>query len=190
LDRLHIAKGSRIVDVGFGSNKELLTLSSIVGETGLVFGIEHSETLVKKAEREINVANVRLSVGDAVRLPLPEDSAKIILFKGALHEVKDVQQALLEAKRVCNNGGKIVIVDFSQFPVTWLKMSNLKWRLGHPWRILGSPPDLHAGFERKQIQSHLEKTGLREELYEHNLGQGRFYGHPVTMFLATSTVQK
>jgi len=37
LDRLHIAKGSRIVDVGFGSNKELLTLSSIVGETGLVF---------------------------------------------------------------------------------------------------------------------------------------------------------
>ena len=73
LDRLQIAKGSRIVDVGFGSNKELLTLSSIVGETGLVFGIGPSETLVKKTEREINVANVRISVRDAVRLPFPED---------------------------------------------------------------------------------------------------------------------
>ena len=34
---MYIAKGSRIVDVDFGSNKELLTLSSIVGESGLVF---------------------------------------------------------------------------------------------------------------------------------------------------------
>jgi len=136
LDRLQIAKGSRIVDVGFGSNKELLTLSSIVGETGLVFGIEPSETLVKKTEREINVANVRISVGDAVRLPFPEDSADIVLFKGVLHEVKNIQQALLEAKRVCNNGGKIVILDFSQFPVAWLRRSNLKWRLAHPWRFL------------------------------------------------------
>jgi SAM-dependent methyltransferase len=190
LDKLLIPKGSRVVDVGFGSSKELLALSSIVGEAGVVSGIERSKGLVKKVEAELGVANVHIFVGDAVQIPLPENSVDTILFKGVFHEVKDIEQALLQAERVCDKSGRIVIVDFSSFPKAWLKLSNFRWRLGHPWRILGPPPDLHAGFGQEEIRSFLEKAGLRLERYEDSVAQGRFYGHPVPMFLATSIVYK
>jgi len=84
-------------------------------------------SLVKKIEAELDVANVRLFVGDAIRVPLPADSVDIVLFKGVLHEVKHTVDALFEAKRVCHKSGRIVIVDFLSFPLTWLKRSNLRW---------------------------------------------------------------
>ena len=137
LDQLLIPKGSRVVDIGFGSSKELLALSNIVGDAGVVYGIERSRSRVKRVEVELGVANVRLFAGDAIRMPLLVDSVDMVLFKGVLHEVKQIEEALLEAKRICYKGGRIVIVDFSSFPMTWMKQSNLRWRLRHsledPW---------------------------------------------------------
>jgi ubiquinone/menaquinone biosynthesis C-methylase UbiE len=191
LDRLHIAKGSRIVDVGFGRSEELLVLSGVVGETGTVFGIERTRKLVEKIRAELaGTKNIRVMVGDASRMPVPESSANSVLFKGVLHEVVDVHVALLEARRICNNDGRIIILDFSPFPYKWLNRSNLKWRVRHPWRILGSPPDLHPGFSREQIISFFEKASLTEERYEDNFAKGGFYGRPVPMFLAISSVNK
>src|SRR2546426_2191257 len=60
LDQLLIPKGSRVVDIGFGSSKELLALSNIVGDAGVVYGIERSRSRVKRVEVELGVANVRL----------------------------------------------------------------------------------------------------------------------------------
>src|SRR2546426_4659382 len=190
LDQLLIPKGSRVVDIGSGSSKELLALSNIVGDAGVVYGIERSRSRVKRVEVELGVANVRLFAGDAIRMPLLVDSVDMVSFKGVLHEVKQIEEALLEAKRIFYKGGRIIIVDFSSFPMTWLKQSNLRWCLRHPWKILGSPPDLHAGFGREQIHSFLEKAGLRVERYEESVAQGGFYGHPVPMFSATSIVYK
>jgi ubiquinone/menaquinone biosynthesis C-methylase UbiE len=111
-------------------------------------------------------------------------------LKQSLHEVADAHRALLEAKRLCNNGGRIMIVDFSPFPEKWLNRSNLKWRVRYPWTILGSPQDSYSGFSREQIRELFENVGLGEERYEDSFAQGGFYGHPVPMFLASTIVNK
>jgi arsenite methyltransferase len=133
LDRLSIEAGSRIVDVGFGNSQALLVLLRLVGDTGMVFGVERSKKSVSRAIEELaKVKNVRISVGDVNHLPAPDDSADVVLFKGVLHEVHSPDRALSEAKRVCKSGGRIVIIDFSEFPETWLRKSNLRWRIRNP----------------------------------------------------------
>ena len=86
--------------------------------------------------------------------------------------------------------GTIAIIDFSPFPEAWLKGSNLNWRVRHPWKIFSRPPDLHPGFSREMISRLFEKAGLKQDYYEDNVLQGRFYGRPVQMFLSTSIVRK
>jgi len=84
---------------------------------------------------------------------LSNESVDLALFKGVLHEVPIVSQALREAGRVCRRTGKIAIVDFPAFPENWLRWSNLKWRLQRPWRIFALSPDKHAGFSRTELLS-------------------------------------
>lgn len=191
LGRLHIAKGARVFDVGFGTSRELLVLSNIVGDSGSVFGVERSRRLVRKTARELHSkSNVRTSLGDAHSFAAPDNSVDIVLFKGILHEVRDPNIALLEAKRVCDNEGRIMILDFSPFPGLWLRRSNFRWKISRPWRLLASAPDIHPGFSREGIRSFFRHSGLVEDLFEDNFAPARFYGHPVPMFLSASTAHK
>jgi ubiquinone/menaquinone biosynthesis C-methylase UbiE len=191
LERLMIPKSSIVVDVGFGEFQELRDLSNIVGEAGQVIGVERSKNIAKNipVEPETN-KNVRILSGQACRIPVPDGAADVVLFKGVLHEVQDIIGALREAKRVCRNGGKIMIIDFSEFPNIWLRQSNLKWRVRHPWTLLRSPLDQHPGFSKEEILSILQKTDLRGDVYQDNFAQGRFYRYPVPMFFTSTTINK
>jgi ubiquinone/menaquinone biosynthesis C-methylase UbiE len=151
VERLGIASSSIVLDIGFRNVEELVTISNLVGEHGLVYGIEPDQSLITRAVEQVNhISNIRPIVGDASKVPLPEKSVDIVIFKGVLHEVGNPLKALSEAGRICRKDGKILIIDFSAFPKRWLMWSNLRWRLRHPGKIFATSLDKHPVFRAKQ----------------------------------------
>ena len=187
MEQIGIPSGARILDVGFGRAEELLELASLVGPDGTVYGLERSGSPANKAARRLDdVKNIQLLKSEATRVSLPDASLDMVLFKGILYEVKDVPRALREAARLCCADGRVVIIDFSRFPEDWLRASNRRWVMRHPWRIFSERPDKRPGFSRQETLAILREASLSLERFEDNFAQGGFSGHAVPMFLAVA----
>ncbi len=188
---LGISRGLNVLDVGFGPPSELFAISNLVGDEGMVYGVELDKSRLETALGQIqDTINIRVMPGSSHKIPLSNQSVDIVLLKDVLHEVPIVSQALSEAGRVCGSTGKIAIVDFTAFPENWLRWSNLKWRLQRPWKIFALSPDKHSGFSRTELLSYLEDSGLSLEKYEDNFLRGGFSGHRVPMFLAVAKTRR
>lgn len=187
LERLGLVPSSIVLDLGFRDPNELVLISNLAGEIGLVYGIEPDQSLIAKTIEKVNhIKNVRPMVGDASKVPLSDESVDVVIFKGVLHEVRNPLRALNEAGRVCREGGKILIVDFSAFPARWLLWSNLRWRLRHPGRIFARSLDKHPGFSGDAIRAYVKSSGLVLERFEPSFAVGHNAGHSVPMFLASA----
>jgi ubiquinone/menaquinone biosynthesis C-methylase UbiE len=187
LERLGIESSSIVLDIGFRDVNELVIISNLVGEHGVVYGIEPDQSVVARTVEQLNpMKNVRPMEGDAINIPLPDESVDAVIFKGVLHEVGDPLKALVESSRVCRKRGKIIVVDFSGFPRRWLVWSNLKWRLNHPGRIFGPSVDKYPGFSEDAIRTLLEGAGLVLERFEPHCADGRHAGHGIPLFLASA----
>jgi ubiquinone/menaquinone biosynthesis C-methylase UbiE len=187
LDRLGIASSSIVLDIGFRSSDELVVISDIVGEHGLVYGVEPDESLVASVVAQLkNMMNIRPMVGNAYKIPLDDNSVDVVIFKGVLHEVGNPVKALAEARRVCRGGGRVFIVDFSAFPWRWNFWSNLRWRLRHPEKLLAPSLDKHPGFSAETIRDHIARSKLALERFEPDFATGHHAGHAIPMFLASA----
>lgn len=69
--------------------------------------IEHAKGL----QREKNLTNITWQVGDILPLPYPDASFSIVASRYAFHHFTDPERVLVEMKRVCTPGGKIVVID-------------------------------------------------------------------------------
>jgi ubiquinone/menaquinone biosynthesis C-methylase UbiE len=187
IERLGIAPSSMVLDIGFRNADELILISNLVGEHGLVYGIEPDESVVARANVQVRqVNNVRPMVGDAHKVPLEGGSVDVVIFKGVLHEVDSPLKALAEARRVCRSNGRIFIVDFSAFPWRWNFWSNLRWRLRHPEKLLAPALDKHPGFSAETIRDLIVRSNLVFERFETDFATGHHAGHAVPMFLASA----
>jgi ubiquinone/menaquinone biosynthesis C-methylase UbiE len=186
-DRLGIELGSRVLDVGFGGFEELDYISKLVGRNGTVTGVEIKKSPTKKALTRLNPSKgIKVLTSHSSRIPLLDESFDIIAFKGVLHETENIPQSLREASRPCHENGRVMILDFSTFPKSWLTRSNRRWRICHPWNLFSPSLDKHPGFTREEVLALLETGGLQIQRYEENFAPGRFSGHSVPMFLAVA----
>jgi SAM-dependent methyltransferase len=107
--------GATVVDVGCGSGVDAMLLAQRVGERGQVVGIELTEELLRKAQvlgRHARSRNLRFERGLAEDLPLPAESADLVLANGVVNLlVDDKVRALAEAWRVLRPGGQLVLAD-------------------------------------------------------------------------------
>ena len=102
------ADGERVVDVGCGTGNGAL----LAAERGAkVTGVDPAQRLIdvaaaQAAERGLDADFV---LGDAASIPLPDDSADVLLSIFGLIFAPDPQAAAAEAARVLAPGGRIVI---------------------------------------------------------------------------------
>lgn len=72
MDRLALAAGESVLDVGCGSGQTLLQLAERVGTSGRVLGVDPSQPLLARArERTRHLPQVELCEGDAASVALP-----------------------------------------------------------------------------------------------------------------------
>ncbi len=107
-------KGERVLDVGAGSTG-LLALAA-APDAEHVTAVDFSPAVCRMLEqraKDLQLENVSVLVGDARKLPLPDNSVDVALSNYCLHHVNDTEKlvALGELARVLKPGGRLVFGD-------------------------------------------------------------------------------
>src|SRR4030042_5267546 len=93
-------KGTKILDVGCGAGINLLML----GQFGQAIGIDSSKRAV-----ELSKKYGKAALGDALKLPFPDESFDVLTALDLLEHLEDDRKALREWRRVLKPGGYALV---------------------------------------------------------------------------------
>jgi ubiquinone/menaquinone biosynthesis C-methylase UbiE len=116
MDKLLIAEGSVVADLGAGGGWFTMRLASRVGPNGIVYAEDVQPQMIESITRRTaraNVRNVRTVLGTSSdpRLPAPVDA---VLIVDAYHEMEQPVVMLGNVARSLKPAGRIGIVEFKK----------------------------------------------------------------------------
>jgi ubiquinone/menaquinone biosynthesis C-methylase UbiE len=169
-DLARLEAGETVLDLGSGSGMDLFVAGLHVTETGVVTGVDMTDTQVEKG-RELaadNVFhNVRVSHGYIEDLPFEDASFDAVVSNGVINLSAEKQQVFEEAHRVLKPGGRLAVSDIiseQQMPVS-IKCYINSWAtcVGGAAQV-DSYTDLigTAGFEVEKVRENPEYEFISE----------------------------
>lgn len=154
LDKLAVAQGERVLEIGYGTGHCLVQLAEAVGPEGKVFGIDLSEGMRKRArerlEKEHVLDRVELSCGDATHLAYADVSmdAVFMSFTLELFDSPEIPKLLAECKRVLRIGGRIGVVAITKEGKQGFAVEAYEWTHQHFPNLL----DCRPIFVRRELE--------------------------------------
>jgi demethylmenaquinone methyltransferase/2-methoxy-6-polyprenyl-1,4-benzoquinol methylase len=124
LRQLDIRPGERVLEIGFGTGRSLVSLARAVGESGKVYGIDLSEgmgTVASARLRRLGLSNrAELLRGDATDIPYPDAAFQAILmcFTLELFDTPEIPGLLGECSRVLEPDGRLGVAALSKRRIT------------------------------------------------------------------------
>lgn len=119
LDRMGLAPGQRVLEIGPGSGRLLIPAAERVLPEGEVVGLDIQagmiERLTQRAE-EASIQNLTGVVGDAQSMPFEPESFDVIFIALTLGEIPDCSQALVGSYQALKPGGILSITEFFPDP--------------------------------------------------------------------------
>lgn len=113
LKNLSLKKGERILDIGCGSGKQLIPYAKVVGKTGLAFGVDISEELLKESEETAKKARVSIRVKECGMEELAEvlgkDRFDAIASSFAIYYSKDIDKTVSDIYSLLKEGGRVFV---------------------------------------------------------------------------------
>ena len=113
-DHAGIKPGDHILDLGSGAGNDCFVARSIVGEAGSVTGLDFTDAMLEKANRnnqKMGFKNVNFVKGDIEHIPLPDNSFDVVISNCVLNLVPDKTKAFSEIRRVLKPGGHFCVSD-------------------------------------------------------------------------------
>ncbi len=113
-DAVSIQSGETVLDLGSGAGNDAFVARRLVGDTGRVIGLDFTPAMIRKAEdnaRKLGYTNVEFVRGDIEEIPLPDDTADVVVSNCVLNLVPDKRRAFTEMARVMKPGGRFGISD-------------------------------------------------------------------------------
>lgn len=109
LEMLSISSGDRVLDVACGPGNFTRDFAE-AAHTGLVVGLDASETMLAVAARDTDDANVAYVRGDACDLPFRDGSFDAVCCFAALYLIEKPMRAVEEIVRVLAPGGRVALL--------------------------------------------------------------------------------
>jgi demethylmenaquinone methyltransferase/2-methoxy-6-polyprenyl-1,4-benzoquinol methylase len=137
LDRLAVAPGERVLEVGPGTGHSLARMAAAVGEGGRVCGVDLAEAMLLRSRATVGEAGVASRVdlvsGDGVALPFADRSfdAAFLSFILELFDTPEIPEVLGEVRRVLRPGGRLGVVAVSREGEHGLALSLYEWAHRH-----------------------------------------------------------
>jgi demethylmenaquinone methyltransferase/2-methoxy-6-polyprenyl-1,4-benzoquinol methylase len=149
IDRLHLAPGSAVLEVGCGSGANFAFLVRAVGPTGHVVGVDLSPEMVAAARARVKRggwSNVQVVESPAESMRLADSFDGLLLF--AMHDVLTSPEAIARCLEHVRPGGRVVVVSpalADRLPgrllnplaaMAFRRFSVSQADLAQPWRLL------------------------------------------------------
>ena len=176
--------GERILDVGMGPGFLAYDLAPVVGDGGLVAGVDGSEAMVVIArERCAGRGPCEFDQGDATLLPYADASFDAVTSTQVYEYVVDMDKALAEVHRVLRPGGRVFILDTDWDSVVWNTSNPARMRRVmdawdghlHDPHLPAKLPDLlaRAGFALTHVEViPIVNASLHHHCYSHGILAG------------------
>ena len=125
---LGVKKGFTFVDVGCGSGFFALAAARLVGQRGVVYGLDADSDVIDELKERAEVEglnNLKLKVGVAEETVFCHSCADMVFFGIVLHDFVDPGRVLSNAKDMLKPSGRLIDLDWKKKPM----------RLGPPLQI-------------------------------------------------------
>ena len=110
-------KHLRVLDLASGTADVIITLVNGNDNVQEALGIDPAVKMLEIGRQKIDrlglSSRIRLEVGDAQHLELPDNSYDVVTISFGIRNVPDMRLGLLEMYRVTKKGGRIMILEFS-----------------------------------------------------------------------------
>ncbi len=109
-----IKEGDTVLDLGSGAGNDVFVARAIVGEKGKVIGLDFTEEMIEKANRntqKIGYKNVEFRLGEIEEMPVESSTVDVVVSNCVLNLVPDKQKAFTEIFRILKPGGHFCVSD-------------------------------------------------------------------------------
>jgi ubiquinone/menaquinone biosynthesis C-methylase UbiE len=110
----NIRPGAAVLDFGCGAGFDMFVASKLVGESGLVCGIDLTEDMVLRARENLSLAgitNVEIRKVDSETIPYDDHFFDVVISNGVINLSPCKQASFKEIYRVLKPGGRLQFAD-------------------------------------------------------------------------------
>ena len=119
MDWLAPRRGQRLLDVAGGTGDIAFRFLDRAGRAEATV-LDMTESMLVEGRKRAEAAQLSSSlewvVGDAMKLPFPDNSFDVYTISFGIRNVTRIADALAEAYRVLRPGGRLMVLEFSQLP--------------------------------------------------------------------------
>jgi len=147
LKQVGLHAGMVFMDIGCGDGFFTLPAAQIVGEKGAVYAVDTDAAAIEKLKdnaAEKGLTNITAKIGSGEETVFCTECADIVFCSRVLHDFKDPEKVLRNAKTMLKPAGRLV---------------NLDWKKKH---TMFGPP-LHIRFSEEQAADLIRAAGFAVE---------------------------
>lgn len=110
----YLKQGMTVIDLGSGAGHDLMIAAELVGPNGKAVGVDFTDDMIKEARKNAqknNHSNVTLVKANIRDIPLPDNSADVIISNCVINLALDKTQVFNEVFRLLKPGGIMIDAD-------------------------------------------------------------------------------